>query len=37
MGWSIRMRDEQVIIAATNKDRMGKLYVTWLLTELYFK
>ena len=37
MGWGIRMRDEQVIIAVANKNRMGRLYVQWQLTELYFK
>ena len=37
MGWSIRMRDEQVIIATANKDRIGKPYVQWQLIELYFK
>jgi hypothetical protein len=36
MGRSIRMRDGQVIITASNKNRIGKLYVLWQLTELYF-
>lgn len=37
MGWSIMMRDEQVIIAVANKNRMGRLYAQLQLTELYFK